>query len=149
MPKHRRIARARLLGFALAALAWAGCGDDDPLSGDDNTPPALSVVQPSSEAVLPTSRPLFVVRIADSGSGVFVSTLNVQVDGRNVSQAFINGYDADEDESRVPGLIEFEDGLHTMTVRVADNAGNASTTTVTFTTLAGGGGPPPPPGGGN
>jgi hypothetical protein len=147
MPIRRRIPRAPLLGIALAALAWVGCGDDDPLSGSDNTPPALSVLQPSSEAVLTTSRPLFVVRLADGGSGVFVSTLNVQMDGRNVSQAFINGYHADNDESRVPGLIELEDGLHTMIVRVADNAGNASTTTVTFTTLSGGGGPPPPGGG--
>ena len=147
MPNHTRIPRAPLLGLALAALAWVGCGNDDPLSGDDNTPPSLNVIQPSSEAVLTTNRPLFVVRLADSGSGVFVSTLNVQLDGRNVSQSFINGYDADNDQSRVPGLIELEDGLHTMTVRVADNAGNASTTTVTFTTLAGGG-PPPPPGAG-
>jgi hypothetical protein len=143
MTTHTQRLRGSMLAAAFAVLAGAGCSGDDPFGASDNTPPSLNVVQPAEEAVLQTSRPMFVVRIADSGSGVFVSTLNVQLDGRNVSQAFINGYDPDRDESRVPGLLELEDGLHTLIVRVADNAGNASTTTVLFTTLSGGGGPPP------
>ncbi len=143
MTTHWKRLRASLLTAALAALAVAACSNDDPFGGDDNTPPSLNVVQPAAEAVLETRRPVFVVRVADSGSGVFVPTLHVQLDGQNVSQPFINGYDPDRDETRVPGLLELEDGLHTLIVRVADNAGNASTTTVLFTTLSGGGGPPP------
>jgi hypothetical protein len=133
-----RLARTALGAAALAALASAGCAGDDPLSSQDNTPPSLSVVQPGAEAVLQTPRPTFLVRVSDSGSGVFVSTINVVIDGRNVSQAFINGYDPVRGEIRVTGLIELADGLHTMVIRVADNAANSSSLTRTFTTLSGG-----------
>jgi hypothetical protein len=140
-----RTNRGASLAFtvALAALAWAGCSDEDPIGSQDNTPPAVSVVQPADAALLQTSRPSFLIRLSDSGSGVFVATLEVLIDGQNVSQPFINGYDGDQGESRVPGLIELEDGLHTMRVRVADNAGNATVQTIMFTTLNDGGGPPP------
>ena len=144
----RTIRSARLaLAAALAMLAWAGCSDENPVGSQDNTPPAVSVVEPADAALLQTSRPSFLIRLSDSGSGVFVATIEVLIDGQNVSQPFINGYDGDQGESRVPGLIELEDGLHTMRVRVADNAGNATTRTLMFTTLDGGGGPSP--GGGN
>jgi hypothetical protein len=140
-----RTIRSAKIAFAaaLALLAWAGCSDENPLGGQDNTPPAVSVVQPADAALVQTSRPAFLVRLSDSGSGVFVATLEVLIDGQNVSQPFINGYNGDQGESRVPGLIELADGLHTMRVRVADNAGNATTQTIMFTTLNNGGGPPP------
>jgi hypothetical protein len=138
------------LGLAVRVGLWlAGVGCRD--SGDtlaprrDATPPEITIVQPADGDEVLTTRPSFLIRVSDAGSGVFCSTLEAIIDGADFSQFFLSGCNATTGEVRAAGQIQLEGGANTLVFRIADRAGNVATATRTFTVTPGGG-PAPGPG---
>lgn len=92
--------------------------------------PTVSIVSPGASAFLTTNMPVITAQLRDADSGVKTSTLAFKLDGTTVAYnaagmtctAVTGGYNI----SYIPQKA-LADGVHTITVAVADNDGNVST----------------------
>lgn len=113
----------------------------NPQPQPDTTPPSVAITAPASTpAIVAAGGAPVTVQIAgtatDTGSGI--DRVEVEVDGVSVTPAQTNGSWTNWTASGVlPGL-----GLHGVTARAFDKAGNSSTATLELTTVAT---PPTPP----
>ncbi|GBE57518.1 periplasmic copper-binding protein [bacterium BMS3Abin01] len=100
-------------------------GNSAPISGGfdvvapDTTPPAVTNLQPSG--TINTTSTLLSADYADSGDGIDTSTVAVTLDGSPVSGCSVT---ASSVSCAVSGLAE---GSHSMSISVADLAGNTGT----------------------
>lgn len=95
----------------------------------EGVPPGVALVSPA-EGFLTAASQSFVFDVTDTGSGIDLSTVQVQVDGTvrpHTAAAISNGYRVSCPAS---GLGE---GAHTVTVSVLDHDGNQGTLTAAYT----------------
>ncbi|MEK7298911.1 MAG: Ig-like domain-containing protein, partial [Candidatus Margulisiibacteriota bacterium] len=95
----------------------------------DNTPPLISNVQPANGGLLAVSAPTISGVFADNLSGINTAIVKILLDGADrTSQANVTaaGFDF------VPAGLA--DGAHTLSINIADNAGNSAQSTTIFTT---------------
>jgi hypothetical protein len=133
------------LALAGAAAAAACSGDEGPSGIRDTIPPEILIRQPANNTtvIAPDGRPQFVVELSDGGSGIFDSSIQATIDGRDVSDPFRNAFDETEGEISLSSPIVLADGGRLLVVTVSDRQGNEGTAQSRFTvsTIA----PPPPP----
>lgn len=140
MNKPQETLLALIAGAALAA----GCSGDDVTGRTDVTPPSITFVSPVNGGNVTTERPPFVIEVTDGGSGIFCTSVQATIDGRDYSGAFRNGCDEDLEEVNVspstinPPLIG---PSHTLNFKISDFAGNQATGSIFFSFSPA---PPPP-----
>jgi hypothetical protein len=105
----------------------------------DVTVPSITGLTPADGSTVTTTRPAISAGLADAGSGIEPTALQIMLDGVDRTSAAgvtPDGFTLD------PG--DLAAGTHTVSIAVADRAGNVATATASFTvgTVA------PPPGGG-
>ncbi|HEY7462580.1 MAG TPA: hypothetical protein VIC59_12010 [Gemmatimonadota bacterium] len=136
-------------GAWVAALALAGavasCSDEGGPSGPNDTiPPEILIRQPADNTTVfaADGRPTFVIELSDGGTGIFDSSIQAVLDGRNVSDAFRNGFDEADGEIRLKSPIFLADGGRLLVLTVSDQRGNEARAQSRFvvTSIA----PPPP-----
>jgi len=109
-----------------------------PVAGSDNTPPALEIISPSRQDW--SAYPRIVLGYADGGSGIDLGSLNVSFNfplGNSGTGSIPEEQTFRRDESATiaalsPPLSLPNNTLVTLTARIADKAGNASTQQVQF-----------------
>ncbi|MDF3004880.1 MAG: hypothetical protein K0S22_1352 [Oscillospiraceae bacterium] len=93
--------------------------------------PTINIVSPGASAFLTTNMPTITAQLSDADSGVKISTLAFKLDGVSIAYnaagmtcaAVTGGYNI----SYTPQMA-LSDGAHTVTVAVADNDSNTSST---------------------
>lgn len=112
----------------LTALSWRFVGT--PPAGDSEAP-GISGLRPSSGTILAADAlPELAASFADSGSGVDVRTLEVELDGVAIASevaASVSGFSFRPTQP-------LSEGPHTLVVRVADAAGNRASAQTAFVT---------------
>lgn len=93
--------------------------------GEDTTPPTISDLTPAEGATVNTATPTISATVTDA-SGFEVSSIVMTLDEVEVSHTYENGL-----VYYTPALLG--EGLHTVTLDVADTIGNLATTSWSFT----------------
>ena len=94
----------------------------------DRTPPTVVLTAPANGATVLSVTPLSATAV-DPPGGVGLNRVEFLVDGKIVGTATAAPYSVSWDSATVPG------GLHTVSARAVDGAGNQATTSVTVTVL--------------
>jgi hypothetical protein len=135
-----------LLALVLAGVAAAACSDEGGPSGiRDTIPPEVLIRQPADNTTVVAfdGRPQFTIELSDGGSGIFDSSIQVTLDGRDVSDPFRNAFDEANGRISVKSPVALADGSRLLVFSVSDQRGNEKTAQSRFTvaTVA----PPPAP----
>jgi hypothetical protein len=93
----------------------------------DTVPPSLAIVAPAQPVVVNVASPPIAVAYHDGGSGVDTSTLQVLLDGQDLTAACTVG--AQSATCTLPPLAA---GTHVVVAKLRDHAGNAATATLSF-----------------
>ncbi|MBI5150613.1 MAG: PASTA domain-containing protein, partial [Candidatus Omnitrophica bacterium] len=95
----------------------------------DNTPPVISNVQPADGSLLATATPTVAGVFADNLSGINIASVKIVLDGVDVTgeaNVTATGFNF------IPAGLA--DNTHTLSINVADGAGNSAQSTTIFTT---------------
>ena len=98
----------------------------------DQVPPVLAITSPSQPILVNEPSPAITVEYADGGSGVDTATLQVLVDGQDVTASCTTG--AASASCRAPNLAA---GDHAVQAVLKDKAGNAAQASFAFKLLLG------------
>jgi hypothetical protein len=98
----------------------------------DAVPPSLAIVAPAQPVLVNVASPSIGVAYRDGGSGVDTSTLQVLLDGQDLTAACTVG--AQSASCAPPALAA---GAHTIVANLSDHAGNAASATRSFQLLLG------------
>ena len=98
----------------------------------DTVPPSLAIVSPAQPIVVNVAAPPIAVAYHDGGSGVDTATLQILLDGQNLTAACTVG--AQSATCTPPPLAA---GTHTVVANLRDHAGNAASATRSFQLLIG------------
>lgn len=98
----------------------------------DQVPPSLAITSPGQPILVNDPAPAVVVEYADGGSGVDLATLQVLVDGQDVTPSCTPG--PQTASCRAPTLAT---GNHSVQARLTDHAGNAAQASAAFQLLLG------------
>lgn len=98
----------------------------------DTVPPFLAIVAPAQPLVVNVASPPIAVAYHDGGSGVDTSTLQILLDGQDLTAACTVG--AQSATCTPPPLAA---GTHTVVANLHDHAGNAASATRSFQLLIG------------
>nr|WP_320015635.1 chitobiase/beta-hexosaminidase C-terminal domain-containing protein [uncultured Desulfobacter sp.] len=99
-------------------------------SGEDSTPPDLSIIQPARDSELKENQPAIMVNFQDEDSGIDTSSLTVKINGSDISTSGFTVTAAGA-TGQVPDDLPYNE--NTITVSIADNAGNVKETQTSFT----------------
>lgn len=120
----------------LSAIARDNAGNEAVASigvTTDNTPPVLTITAPADGSSVSTQIPIITLGYSDATSGVNLSTLQVTMDGLDVTSAFARTPTGATATLASP----LTDGPHTVRASIADQAGNVNSTTATLTVRSG------------
>ncbi|HEX4966359.1 MAG TPA: DNRLRE domain-containing protein [Thermoanaerobaculia bacterium] len=98
----------------------------------DQVPPSLAITSPSQPILVNDPAPAVVVEYSDGGSGVDLATLQVLVDGQDVTASCATG--PQSASCHVPSLAA---GSHTVQALLKDRTGNAAQASASFQLLLG------------
>ncbi|MDO9465206.1 MAG: Ig-like domain-containing protein [bacterium] len=95
----------------------------------DNTSPAISDISPADNALLNNNQPEISAVLEDATSGIDKETIILKLDDVEVAAS----YDEITGKISYTPSIVLEDGTHTISIEVKDNAGNKASATSAFT----------------
>jgi len=98
----------------------------------DSVPPSLAITSPDQPILVNQPAPTVVVEYADGGSGVDLATLQVLVDGQDITASCATG--PQSATCHAPTLAA---GSHAVQARLKDRAGNAAQASAAFQLLLG------------
>jgi hypothetical protein len=101
-------------------------------AANDQVPPSLAITSPVRSILVNEPSPTVTVEYADGGSGVDTATLQVLMDGQDVSASCTAG--AQSASCHPPALTA---GNHTLQARLRDHTGNLSQVSFSFQLLLG------------
>jgi RHS repeat-associated protein len=116
------------------------CGEEPRLvleiesPGPDFVPPRLTITSPADRFLINQPSPGLEVAFFDAGSSVDLSSLEVELDGTDLTSTC----SVCQSRATCPSPVLAE-GSHTLTARLADASGNSSTTSFAFDLLLGDG----------
>jgi Glucodextranase, domain B/Carboxypeptidase regulatory-like domain len=99
---------------------------------NDTVPPSLTIVAPAQPVLVNVASPAITVTYRDGGSGVDTSTLQILLDGQDVTGSCTAG-----PQSATCSPPPLTAGTHSLVARIRDHAGNAASATFTFQLLIG------------
>ncbi|MFY9826793.1 MAG: DNRLRE domain-containing protein [Thermoanaerobaculia bacterium] len=101
-------------------------------AANDQVSPGLAITSPSQPILVNEPAPTVVVAYSDGGSGVDLTTLQVQVDGQDATASCVTG-----PQSATCQASTLAAGNHTIQALLRDHAGNTAQTSATFQLLLG------------
>ena len=98
-------------------------------TGIDTTPPKIFNLQPADGSFINDTKPTISANYSDLGSGINESSVEIVVDGTDVT---LDPTNTTVTASGVSYIADLNEGLHTVTVNVSDNADDPNTNSTSW-----------------